>query len=329
MTKYEEEAPVLTIDIGGTKIAAAVIGRGGEVLARARGDSPDSSDEVVLVDAIDRIALQALASFGAQLRDMAAVGVSCAGIINNRDGVVVHSPNVAALRRTPLREMLVERFGRPVKLANDATLAALGEWQFGLRKAVQDLVYVTVSTGIGGGIIAGGRVLEGACGAGGEVGHMTIDVNGPPCPCGRNGCWEALGSGRALAERTVSRLEDGEPSIIGDLAGGDMDKVDAQLVSIAAQQGDSLAKEVIDLTAFYIGVGLGNLINIFNPSVVVLGGGLTKIGPMLLEPAERVARERAYVTSACDIEIMTARLGDESPLLGAAALARGDILYSW
>ncbi len=322
--KNELQMPVLAIDIGGTKIAAAVIYGDGEVGAKARDHSPETDDDVVLVDAVERVARHALGSSGLQIHDMGGVGVSCAGIINVRDGIVVSSPNVVSLRRTPLQAMLHERFGVSVRLANDATLAALGEWEFGLHRAVQDIVYVTASTGIGGGIIAGGRLIEGSCGAGGEVGHMTIDVNGPECPCGRFGCWEALGSGRALAERTVSRIEAGEPSIIGELAGGDMSNVDAQLVSIAARHGDGLAREMIRMTAFYLGVGLGNLINIFNPSVLVLGGGLTKIGEALLEPAEKEARERAYVTSACDVDIIAARLGDDSPLLGAAVLVRGN-----
>jgi len=323
MMNNEQHAPVLTIDIGGTKIASAVIEPGGRTLSRARGETPDSPDEAALVDAVERIALQALTQSGANLCDVEAVGVSCAGIINTRDGIVIHSPNVAALRRTPLRTLLAERFGVSVRLSNDASLAALGEWEFGLRRSVQDLVYVTVSTGIGGGIIAGGRLLEGALGAGGEVGHMTVDVNGPACPCGRSGCWEALASGRALAERTVRRLEEGESSIIGELAGGDMANVDAQLVAIAARQGDSLAREMIDVTAFYVGVGLGSLINIFNPSMVVVGGGVTKIGDSLMGPASRIAKERAYVTAVGDVDIRTATLGDDSPLLGAAALVWG------
>ncbi len=316
-------APVLTIDIGGTKIAAAVIDPEGRVSGKVRGQTPDSTEEAVLVDVVERVARQALESADMSLSGIEAVGVSCAGIINVPDGIVVYSPNVAALRRTPLRALLGERFGVPISLANDATLAALGEWEFGLHRSVQDLVYVTVSTGIGGGIIAGGRLMEGAYGAAGEVGHMTIDVNGPPCPCGRTGCWEALASGRALAQRTVNRLEQGEESILGELSGGEMSNVDAQLVALAARQGDSLACEMIETAAFYVGVGLGSLINIFNPSMIVVGGGVTKIGEALLGPAARIARERAYVTAAGEVEIRAPILGDDSPLFGAAALVWG------
>ncbi|MBN1152912.1 MAG: ROK family protein, partial [Dehalococcoidia bacterium] len=177
MTKETHRAPVLAVDVGGTKIAAAVVAWGGVVLSRARVATPESADEVELVDAVERASRQALTQAGVELKAMEAVGVSCAGIINTRSGVVVYSPNVAALRMTPLRSLLAERFGVPVRMANDATLAALGEWEYGLHRSVADLVYVTVSTGIGGGVIAGDRLLEGACGAAGEVGHMTIDVN--------------------------------------------------------------------------------------------------------------------------------------------------------
>ena len=321
MAQLESRSPILSIDIGGTKIASAVIDSAGNILAKGRVETPDDESESGLCDAVEGVAGSVLAEAGVALDDIAAVGVSSAGIIDTSKGIVVFSPNVRALRRTPLKSMLGERFGKSVKLGNDATLAALAEWDFGLKRSVSDLVYVTVSTGIGGGIIAGGRLLDGACGAAGEVGHMTIDVNGPECPCGRHGCWESLAAGRALAERTVKRLEDGDASIIGELCGGDMNKVDAHLVAIAASQGDELAKEMVATTAYYVGVGLANLINIFNPQIIVLGGGLTKIGPSLLEPAARIARERAYVTWACEVEIRTALLGDDSPLLGAAALA--------
>ena len=321
MAQFESRSPILSIDIGGTKIASAVIDSAGNILAKGRVETPDDESESGLCDAVEGVAGSVLAEAGVALDDIAAVGVSSAGIIDTSKGIVVFSPNVRALRRTPLKSMLGERFGKSVKLGNDATLAALAEWEFGLKRSVSDLVYVTVSTGIGGGIIAGGRLLDGACGAAGEVGHMTIDVNGPECPCGRHGCWESLAAGRALAERTAKRLEDGDASIIGELCGGDMDKVDAHLVAIAASQGDELAKEMVATTAYYVGVGLANLINIFNPQIIVLGGGLTKIGPSLLEPAARIARERAYVTWACEVEIRTALLGDDSPLLGAAALA--------
>jgi len=321
MTQLESRAPVLSIDIGGTKIAAAVVNSKGTILAKDRVATPDTESDSSLCDAVEGVARGILAQAGMSVDDIATVGVSSAGIIDTGKGIVVFSPNVAALRRTPLKSMLSERFGKAVKLGNDATLAALGEWEFGLKRSVSDMVYVTVSTGIGGGIISGGRLLDGACGAAGEVGHMTIDVNGPECPCGRHGCWESLAAGRAMAERTVKRLEDGDASIVGELCGGDMEKVDAHLVAIAASQGDALAKEMVATTAYYVGIGLANLINIFNPQIILLGGGVTKIGPSLLEPAARIARDRAYVTWACEVEIRSTFLGDDSPLLGAAALA--------
>ena len=323
MTDIHNGNPLLAIDIGGTKIAAGLVDPSGRVLGRARGETPDTREASDIVATAVRVAHTALKESGHSLDDVEKAGVSCAGILNTPEGVMVFSPNIPALRRTPLRDKLSQRLGCAVRLGNDANLAALGEWHYGLNRTVSNLVYVTVSTGIGGGIVSEGKLLEGACGAAGEVGHMTIDVNGPRCPCGRTGCWESLASGRALAERTVQRIEEGETTIVGHLAGGDMGKVDAQLVEIAARQGDALAMEMISTTAYYVGVGLANLINLFNPEVILLGGGVTKIGDALIGPASRIARERAYVSQVCDVTIRKAMLGDDSPLLGATALALG------
>lgn len=306
--------------MGGTKIAAALVDSDGRVRTRGRVPTPETLDARELADAIHEVSLKVLAENATSYSDLSGVGVSSAGIVNSRDGVVNFSPNIPALRNTPLRDMLAERFGMPVCLGNDASLAALAEWQFGLNRSVDNVIYVTVSTGIGGGIIAGGKLYEGSCGAAGEVGHMVIDVNGPACPCGRNGCWEALASGSALASRTAARIAAGDSSMMRELCGGDVDRIDAQFVALAAGQGDALAQEMIATTAYYVGVGLANLINIFNPSVVLIGGGLTKIGDSLLGPAAKVARERSYVADACEVDIRQSLFGDDAPLLGAAAL---------
>ena len=313
--------------MGGTKIAAAVVDSDGNVRVRGRIETPETLEPSVLVDAIEKVSLQVLDEGKVSLSAMKGVGMSSAGIVNSREGIVNFSPNIPALRRTPLRDMLSERFGKPVGLGNDASLAALAEWQFGLNRSVDNLVYVTLSTGIGGGIIAGGKLYEGACGGAGEVGHMVIDVNGPACPCGRKGCWEALASGSALANRAAARVAAGDNSLLRELCGGEPEKIDAYIVALAAGQGDALAQEMIATTAYYVGVGLANLINIFNPSLILIGGGLAKIGDSLLGPAAKVAKELAYVADACEMDIRPALLGDDSPLLGAAALVMGPFAH--
>ncbi|GAI39707.1 unnamed protein product, partial [marine sediment metagenome] len=212
-----------------------------------------------------------------------------------------------------------QRFGIPTYLGNDATLAALGEWRFGLKKGIANLIYITVSTGIGGGIIAGGKLYTGACGVAGEIGHMTIDVNGPKCNCGNIGCWETLASGTALAREAVKQITEGAKTSIIELVNGDISKIDAKVVDLAAKQGDELAKELISRLGYYLGIGLVNLVNIFNPELILVGGGVAKTGDLLLQPAIKVVKERAFSTPANAVEIKPAILGDDSGILGAVA----------
>lgn len=294
----------------------------GEVLARGYRPTPvELGPQGVLAEIASAIR-ETLSSAGASMSDLLGIGIAAAGIIDSREGRVVVSPNLPDWHDVPLGGTIEERFGVPVSIGNDASLAALGEWYFGVNRQIADLVYVTVSTGIGGGIIADGKLYEGVSGAAGEVGHMTIDVNGPKCRCGSSGCWEVMASGRALAEEAVRQVDGGARSSIAELVGGDLDKVDAKIVFLASQQGDELARRLIARQAYYFGVGLGNLINIFNPEIILVGGGVAKMGDALLGPASEVARERAFKTPAEAVEIRRSFLGDDSGLLGAVALVQ-------
>ena len=205
-------------------------------------------------------------------------------------------------------------------MGNDANMAALGEHYFGAGRGVRHLIYITMGTGVGGGIILGGKLYGGACGAAGEIGHTTIDVNGPRCNCGNLGCWEVLGSGTALAREARQRMEAGAPTSILEEAGGDLSKVTAQTVSVAAQQGDPLALELVGQVSYYLGVGLVNLVNIFNPELILIGGGLAQMGDMLLQPAREMVRERAFQIAYEAVRIDLAQLGDDAGALGAVAL---------
>jgi len=247
------------------------------------------------------------------------IGIAAAGIIDSDKGRVISSPNLPGWHEVPLRDAIEQRFGIPVHLGNDATLAALGEWRFGLKNGIANLIYITVSTGIGGGIIAGGKLYTGACGVAGEIGHMTIDVNGPKCNCGNIGCWETLASGRALAREAVKQIAEGARTSIIELVNGDISKIDAKVVDQAAKQGDELAKELISRLAYYLGIGLVNLVNIFNPELILVGGGVAKMGDLLLQPAIKIVKERAFSTPAATVEIKPALLGDDSGILGAVA----------
>ena len=319
MLDNEERKLILGLDIGGTKIATALATAQGEI--RARGYSPtlaqDGPEAVTnsILAAID----ETMCSGKIESSQLLGIGLAVAGAIDSDSGRVIFSPNIPGWYEVSLGELIEQRFGVPTYLGNDANLAALGEWCFGVKKSVANLIYITVSTGIGGGIIANGKLYTGVCGTAGEIGHMSIDVNGPRCNCGNIGCWETLASGTALAGEAVRQISQGTRTSIIDFADGDLSKIDARLVFLAAQQGDELAKELISRLGYYLGVGLVNLVNIFNPELILIGGGVAKMGDLLLQPAINIVRERAFSKSANAVEIKPALLGDDSGVLGAVA----------
>jgi glucokinase len=312
---------VLGIDLGGSKILTAVISSQGEILSRDHTVTPAPEGHEAVIQSILESAQRALQEANVDPSTLAAVGVGAPGISNPETGILFTSPNLPGWQDIPLRDIMEERLSKKSFLINDANAAALGEFHFGAARGVRDFIYITIGTGIGGGIIIDGRIYTGAIGAAGEVGHMTIDDHGPICNCGNKGCWETLASGTALAREARRRIEEGAATSIPEYAEGDIEKVSPEAVHGAARQGDSLAKELIARTGYYIGIGLTNLINIFNPELIVIGGGLSNIGDMLLEPAFRVARERAYKQSFQAVRFASAELGRNSGVIGAAAFA--------
>jgi len=315
----KEQKFILGVDLGGTKIAAALATTQGEIVARGRSPTLAQDGPDAIIESICATINEVLSAKALEPSRLLGIGIAAAGIIDSANGKVIFSPNLPGWHEIPLRDAIEQQFGVPAYLGNDANLAALGEWHFGVGEKVANLIYVTVSTGIGGGIIADGKLYTGACGTAGEIGHMTIDVNGPRCRCGNIGCWEALASGTALAREAVMRTTEGARTSIIELVGGDVSKIDAKIVGLAARQGDELAQELVSHLGYYFGVGLANLVNIFNPELILIGGGVAKIGDLLLQPAIKVVKERAFSTSANAVEIKPAILGDDSGIMGAAA----------
>ena len=316
----EAKKPVLAIDLGGTKIIAAIISS--KVMAKEyqltlAEEGPQSVIKRVL-SMIDHL----LSLRNLDPSQLDSISIAAAGAIDIEKGLVTLSPNLPGWRDIPLRDMVGEKYGVNTFLINDASAAALGEHHFGAGKGVSNLIMLTVGTGIGGGIIINGKLYLGPSGSAGEIGHMTIDVNGPKGTCGNIGCLERLVSGTAVAEEAIRRLSQGEKSSLTEIVGGKIKSITAEKVSLAAQNGDSLALEVISKAATYLGIGLVNLVNIFNPEMIIIGGGLAKVGDLLLEPARRVVRERAFQLSARLVRIVPAQLGDDAAVLGAAIFAR-------
>ncbi len=311
----------MAVDLGGTKIASAIISAELQVMAREYAQTQAEAGPPAVIDRMVASVHRLLESSGRQLSELDCIGIAAAGILDTARGVVTYSPNLPGWEDVPLREIMRERFRVDTFIINDASAAALGEHRLGVGRGTSNMVYLTVSTGIGGGIITDGRLYQGENGCAGELGHMTIDVGGPTCSCGRDGCLEALASGGAIAREAVRRISGGEPSELMELVGGNLEAITAEEVARAARGGDRLASDIIFRAAFYLGVGLVNLIHIFNPAVIAIGGGLSKMGDQLLEPARRVVAERAFKFCERGVRIVTARLGDDAGVLGAAVYA--------
>jgi len=309
---------IVGVDIGGTQIRAALSDSEGKIIQRvALPTLAEQGPERV----IHRIKQAIRQVAGQHLGEVQAIGIASAGPLDPWQGVIIKAPNLPGWHHVPLREIIEDEFGLPTYVGNDANLAALAEQRFGAGKGARHLIYVTHSTGIGGGIIVDGRLLLGSSGLGAEVGHIVIDIDGPRCGCGNIGCLEAMAAGPAIARKALQAVEAGRETIIRDLVDGDLSRISAKEVGEAAQQGDALGVELIREAGELLGIGLVSLIHLFNPQIIIIGGGVSKAGDLLLEPARAIVRARCMAESYWrDTPIVPAALGDDVGLMGGIAL---------
>ncbi|MDR7537326.1 MAG: ROK family protein [Armatimonadota bacterium] len=306
----------LGVDLGGTKILAAVVDETGRVGATARAATPQAGPPAV-VEAIAATADRALAAAGVSRAAVRAAGVGAPGPADPATGVVFAPPNLQGWRDVPLAALVRERLGMPVAVENDANAAALGEHWVGAGRGVDDLLYITVGTGVGGGLILRGQLYTGVSGTAGEIGHMVLVPGGPRCACGRLGCLEAVASGSAIVREARAALAAGRPSM---LAGASA--LDAREVARAAAEGDPLAREVFARAAGYLGLAAANLVNLLNPAMLIIGGGVARAGELLLGPVRRIVQAEAFERPAAAVQIVPAALGLHAGAVGAAAAAR-------
>ena len=319
--KAGRKLPILAIDLGGTKIVAALVSHPPQMIARdysltLAGEGLETVTGRIF-SAIDRV----LSAKNIAPPQLHSIVIAAAGAIDPERGLVTSSPNLTGWRDVPLRDMVRERYKVNTLLTNDANAEALGEHQLGAGKGVSNLILVTVGTGIGGGIIINGRLYSGANGSAGEIGHTTIDINGPRCRCGNIGCWETFASGRAMAREAQARVKWGEKSILAEMVKDEIEQITTEKIDMAAREGDSLALQVISKAATYLGIGMVNLVNAFNPEMIIVGGGVAKMGELLLEPARQVVRERTFKLASGVVRIVPAQLGDDGGVLGGAIFA--------
>jgi glucokinase len=321
------EKPIVGVDLGGTQIRAALADEQGKILRRT---SCLTLAEEGLEPVLGRIKGAIYEVMGSAERgQVQGIGVAAPGPSDPWKGIITEAPNLPGWENVPLKDLMEEEFSLPVVVGNDANSAALAEQRFGAGQGIADLIYITVSTGIGGGIIVDNRLLLGALGFAAEVGHQTLEAHGPRCNCGNVGCLEALAAGPAIARCAKEFIKTGIGTSIADLVGGDLDRVTAKVVNQAAQAGDPIAIELFRQAGFYIGVGIVNLLHLFNPSLIIIGGSVTKAGDLLFEPIRATVRERAMARYYWEnTPIVPAALGDDVGLLGAVALVLLQEYYS-
>ena len=247
-----------------------------------------------------------------------AIGLAAPGLVGPQAGMILATPNIPEWHDFPLAEKLTRQFNVPVLIGNDANLAALGEWKFGAGRGHQDVLYLTISTGIGGGVIIRDRLLQGYHGLAAELGHVTVLAGGPVCSCGFAGHLEALASGPAIVRHVSEQLQAGEASELREKT-----DFNARDVAEAAGRGDALAKSAYARAGEFLGIGVASFLHIFDPSIVILGGGVSQSGPLLFEPFEASLRRHVFNPHYLEnLSLTTAALGDDAGLLGALALAQ-------
>jgi glucokinase len=309
---------VVGIDIGGTNIVAGTLAEDGSELVGLVSEPtiPEQGADAVLAR-ITRLARASMAA--ARGKDIAGVGIGSPGPLDTKTGVVLLTPNLG-WTNFPLRDRLSQALNLPATLDNDANCATFGEWWRGAARGTDYVVGLTIGTGIGGGIVLSGEVYRGASDIAGEIGHMTIDSTGRRCKCGNYGCLEAYASGPAIAARAVEGVEAGTDTSLPRYVNGDLTKITAQVVYEAAHDGDDFAREVVKDTARFLGAGVANVINIFNPDVVVICGGVTLAGDRLFVPLRAEVSRRAFKPAVAVCRIVPGELSGTAGVYGAAAV---------
>lgn len=308
---------IIAVDLGGTKIRVADCGLDGRIVKQA-------ADATRAHEGVEPVFTRIVAMTRALVEDWSRVrgiGFCAPGPLDPWSGVILEAPNVAGMINFPIKARLEKELRVPVFVGNDANVAALGEQRFGAGRGVAHMIYMTISTGIGGGIIADNKLFLGSRGFAGEVGHQTLEAHGPRCNCGNVGCLEALAAGPAIARVAREAMRDGRASQIGALVGGELSAITATHVNQAARAGDALAREILERAGYYIGLGIVSLLHNFDTQLFVLGGGVAINAWDSIYPVMRATfDEYAMPSMRAGVQIVPAELGDDAGLLGAAAL---------
>ena len=313
---------IVAVDLGGTQARAALCDANGKILKRVA----QSANAVNGVEAVYTSVVDSVRQVAPDFSRVRGIGLGAPGPLDPWRGIILQAPNLAGMIDFPMKARLENDFGVPAFIGNDANLAALGEHRYGAGRGVAHMIYITISTGIGGGIIADNRLFLGWRGFAGEVGHQTIDANGPVCNCGNIGCLEVMAAGSALEQKAREQLRAGRESMMRAMVEGDIDQMTGAVISRAARAGDALALEIYARAGFFYGLGLVNLLHNFDTQLFVIGGGVALhawewIYPQMMA----VLNKHAFPSMSQGVRVVQAQLGDDAGLLGAAVLVQEQV----
>jgi glucokinase len=314
---------VVGVDLGGTKILSGVFKNSLEAIGTAKVSTKSQRGVEAVIDRIERSVRDAVDEADLTLKNVAGIGIGAPGAVDFGAGTVIFAPNMEGWKDVPLKKELEKHLGVPVFVENDCNIAALGVYVGELKAKPRSMVGIFVGTGIGGGLVINGELYSGFGHTAGEIGHMVLDINGPKCGCGNKGCFEALASRTAIFQQVKAGVKEGQKTILTEMLGDDLDDLRSGDLRKAIRRGDKFVDRIIEGAAEYIGIATANLVNILNPEVVVLGGGVIEaLADEMMSVITETAQDYAMPGTMKGVEIIASKLGDSAGITGGAVLAR-------
>lgn len=318
---------VVGTDLGTLNTIAAVVDLEGKIVERVEHPTNGEKNRDDVIERVKAAIHEVISASNLNLQKIAGIGLAVPGLVDSKKGMILFIPNFG-WKDTPLREILEEEFHTPIFIDNNANAMALSEAQFGIGRGVKNFICVNIGIGIGSGVIINREIYRGETECTGEIGHTTVDYNGPKCSCGNNGCLEVMAAGPAIARRAVKAIREGRKTVITELVEDNLNQITAAVVARAANQSDRLAREIMEKTGEYLGTGIANIINLFNPQMVIIGGGVAQAGSLIFDPLKRTMKKRAFSVPAKVVKIATPSLGRDCTVIGAASLVLKEIFKS-
>ncbi len=327
MNKHKKKKVFIGIDLGGTKILAGLLNKNFKILATAKAKVRVEEGEKYFLKTIEEVVHGVLSDRGMTPKNLYGIGIGCPGIIDTKKGVVISSPNIPFLNRYDLSKKIKKIFKVPVAIGNDVNVGLMGEHWFGAARGYDHAVGIFLGTGIGGALILNGKIYEGASGGAGEIGHMQIDPTGELCGCGMRGCLESIAGRVAVASEAALLAARQKAKKLFEDVGTDISKIKSGALSKAVKAGDKSIEDLIRYKSHWLGIAMANVVDLLNPEVIVLGGGMVEaMGDMIVPEAEKSMRQRAMAPLVKDVKVVQAKLKDYAIVMGAAKIASDAVL---